>query len=120
MGDSALWVVRDRTLDFLCPRAFPSRGTERGWLALRDSGSPRGRDSTIFYNTLTLAQREALLESLVAARPDYVFLRGEGTDDYYTDTREYIRESLSRHYEHAGTAGIFDLWRSKTEKGEGP
>lgn len=81
---------------------------------------PWGRDSTIFYNTLTLAQREALLESLVAARPDYVFLRGEGTDDYYTDTREYIRESLSRHYEDAGTAGIFDLWRSKTEKGEGP
>lgn len=74
--------------------------------------APWGRDSTIFYNTPTLSQRDELLQHLLDDRPDYIFIRPDSPDPYYGDTWQVLHDALPGPYEPAGRAGIFELWSS--------
>lgn len=82
---------------------------------LTAAAPPWGRDSTVFYNTLRLEHQREVVEALLRDLPSYVFIQDSETLDYYTDTREYIREALPENYELVRTVGAFDLWRNKGE-----
>ncbi len=71
---------------------------------------PWGRDSTIFYNTLTKVQQQELIEELLVTKPSYAFIRIDEPDSYFGDTWGLLKKTLEQNYSREGNAGFFEVW----------